>query len=434
MGIINSIKTNVIAAYDSVMTGRASKGTIRDSYYSRSGRADSQSGQASPTNLNLVLEHFRLDPVVQTALTTRADAILASGWTNKGSVKQVKNADTRLKAYGFDYNYVYQTVINALLYEHIFLEVERTNAGSPTQVHILETPYMEIKSDKHGDIEGFVEQGETGEPIFFPTKDVVFGKFNPVTTAVWGEVGLKSIYRTLGTKNQTEKFINSLAVMNAWRQVFKTTMTDENIEEFLSYYMDASADPTQPLVMQIQKNLGTDFKEDNTFEVLRNPEDLKEFLSTLDYFRTQALMFLKVPPILVGLPGESNRSNSDSQFKAYNIANESTRKKLKIYFDELYSKLGLGNVEFDWNPIDERSEKDDVEIAEKLMNMGAKPKQVEQFLRDTGLELPEGELFDKKIDPVTSDDQFPSRQGKADGEGNEKIGTGADSTTRVDQL
>lgn len=76
------------------------------------------------------------------------------------------------------------------------------------------------------------------------------------------------------------------------------------------------------------------------------------------------------------------------------------------------------------------------------MNMGAEPDMIEQFLRDSGLELPEGKLFKEPepmqegLDPniTKSEELYPSRKRKAEGEPNQRIGTGAEGTTREDQL
>ena len=258
-------------------------------------------------------------------------------------------------------------------------------------------------------------------------------QFNEISYAVGGEVGLKTLDTTISTKIERGRFIQSLAMNNAWRQYMVSSMKPDEMEEFMVNFLESAYDPDIPLTINVEGkdvgNVGDKIK----FETLRNPDDLEKFLGVLNYLRQQILMKLKVPPIMIGLPDSSNRSNSDSQIKAFNIANESFRKKLNIAFKELFTKSGI-SAEFSWNPIDERDEKADIEIAEKLINMGAKPKMVEQFLRNAGLELPEGELFDENIKPTKSEDMFASRQRKADGEANQKIGSGVESTTRQDQL
>lgn len=414
---------------------RASKGTIRDSvsYNTLPGR---KSGSATPSkeNLNVVLDLYSKDPVVQAAITTRVDAILSSGYHLIGSSTPRKDAEKILEKVGFNYSFLWKVITNSLLYEHVFIEIERRNSGSPVELHVLETPYMEIMYTPHGEIEGFIQRGEQGDVVFFPVDDIVYLKFNPVSSAVWGEVGIKSLYRTIATKNFIEQFLNHLASTNAWRQVMKTKMTDDNVQEFLAYFYSQAENPEELLVLH--SNSVDDVDKDTKFSILRDPSDLKEFLGTLDYLRTQVLMQLKVPPIMIGLPDSSNRSNSDMQYKAFNIANQSFRMVFSDGMKELFSKLGLGTVSFSWNPIDDRSEKDDVEIAERLMNMGAEPMMVEAFLRQSGLELPEGKLFKPREEVVSSksEDMFPSRQRKADGESNERIGSGQDGTTREDQL
>lgn len=431
MGFFSNIFTRKPTKVTLGSLDRASKGTIRNSYY---GQQRFSAGTPAPENLNLILKLYQLDPVVQTGTTVRSDAILANGYTIEGSKSAKKNAEELLSKVKFDYFFQEKVALNGLLYQHAFLEIERNGKGKPTELHVLEAPFMEVKADVHGEIEGYIQRGENGEEVFFPPEDIVYIKFNSISSSVWGEVMLASLSKTLTTKNQIEKFIEALAITNSWRSVLNTNMTDENIGEFMAYYAQAQTDATMPLVMQRGSNTN---KDDTSFDILRDPSELKEFLGTLEYFRSQALMALKVPPILVGLTDDSNRSNSEAQFNSFSIANESFRKKLSDAFNnDLFEKLGIGNATFSWNPIDKRSEKEDIDIAEKLMNMGAEPDMVEQFLRDAGLELPEGKLF-KEVENLNikkSEDLQPSRRRKGEGEPNEQIGTGSEGTTRDDQL
>ena len=437
MGFINNIlNTRKPSKVALASLDRASKGTIRSSWY---GQTKYTTGTPSPENLNLILKLYQMDPVVQTGTTVRSDAILSSGYTIEGSKSAKKSAEELLKKIKFDYFFLEQVTLNALLYQHVFIEIERNGKGAPTALHVLETPYMEINADEHGDILGYTQRGENGQEVKFPVDDIAYAKFNSVSSSVWGEIMLSSLGKTLTSKNQIEKFIEALAITNSWRSVLNTNMTDDNIGEFMSYYASAQTDATMPLVLKRGANTN---KDDTSFDVLRDPAELKEFLGTLDYFRSQALMALKVPPIMVGLTDNSNRSNSDGQMTSFSIANQSSRKKLDdIFNNNLFPKIGLTNVVFSWNPIDNRSEKEDLEIAEKLMNMGAEPDMIEQFLRDSGLELPEGKLFKEPEQMpegtgniTKSEELYPSRKRKAEGEPNQRIGTGAEGTTREDQL
>ena len=428
MGIIDNIKETFGF---NTMVDKSSKGITKDSFYGQLFRPES--GTQAPENLNVILDLFSKDPIVNAGITTRVNAILSSGYSIDGASSPVKVGEEKLKKLGYDYALQEKAITNLLLYGHVFIEIVKTNSGSPSELHILETTEMEIKHDIHGDITSYVQRASDGTNVSFAEDDIVYIKLSSVSSKVWGEIPLRTLYRTLTTKNSIENFINSLAVTNAWRQVFKTnSLNDDEIPSFLSYLRSAQADPTMPLVIKQGNNADGD---KDKFEILRDPSDLKEFLGVLDYLRTQILMELKVPPIMIGLPDSSNRSNSDSQIKAFNIENESVRKKLADAINnDLFPKLGFKTIEFVWNPIDKRNEKDDVEIAEKLMNMGAKPKMVEAFLRKTGLELPQGELFDEEAMALKkSDDQFESRK-PADKDQMNKIGTGADSSTREDQL
>lgn len=434
MNILKNIKNVFSNTTEEILVEKASKGVTKDSFYTNAGFP--QQPITSSENLNVILDIFSKDPIVNAGLSTRANAINASGYTIEGADNTKKTAEKLLKKIGFNYLFLDKLVLNFLLYGNTFIEIVRDGTGAAAELHILETTEMEIKADIHGEITKYVQipAGSQDKAIEWEPKDIVYLKLQEVSSKVWGIVPLASLYRTLMTKNQIEKFINSLAMTNAWRDVFKTEMSDDDIPVFLNYLRTVQADPTQPFVMKVPKG-GED--KNNKFEVFRDPKDLKEFMQILDYLRTQILMELKVPPIMIGIPDNSNRSNSDSQIKAFNIENESVRRKLDIAFEELFVKIGIPTATFSWNPVDRRSEKDDMEIAKMLYDMGAKPEQLEKFLRNVGLELPDGEIFDEKQDPMAL---MAMKTGNTEYKKEDKTKemkpqkTGEDSSTRQNQL
>jgi len=428
MGLKSYFSNKFFSGSEQSITERASKSVTDDNYYSYlHGKTD---GNPAPQGLSVLLDLYEKDPIVNTAINVRTNSILQSGYTLEGSKTAVSKDTVKLEKAGFNYTFQDKLVKNGLLFNHVFIEI----VGKGKELHLLDPSEMEIKHDSHGEISGYQQRAPNGEVIPFLKEEIIYIPFNKVTNKVWGSVNLKSLFRTATTKNLIEEFINQLASSNAWRQVFITkTMQKENIGEFLAYMRDASKDPSMPLVMK--KGQSAD-KDDGIFELLRDPADLKEFLGTLDYLRAQMLMELRTPPILVGLPDSSNRSSSDSQFKSFNIDNQAFRTLLSEAFNNhLFKAMGLTS-EYVWNPLDKRDEKEDIEIAEKLMNMGAKPKQVEAFLRKSGLDLPEGELFDPKpeVEMSTPDESRPSRRREDKNADMKEQKTGADSSTKASQL
>lgn len=420
------------------VVSKASSGISKDAWYAE---YDKKEGNAPPESLNLLYTIFSEDPIVNAAITTRVDAILDSGWTIEGSKTSKDSAEKLLKKLGFNFKFMREVFLNALLYRHVFIEIERNGNGEPVSLHVLECPQMEIVHTKHGEIKRFIQRAVTGEKVDWSPNDVVYMKFDDVTTSMWGAVPLKTLYRTITSRNHIEEFINSLAVTNAWKDVmtFSRAHKDE-IGSIVATLRDAQADPTFPFIINKKS-------PEETFEVkpFRSAEDLDYFLKTLDYLRSQILMLLKVPPIMIGIPDNSNRSSSETQFRAFNIANSADRKiASELFNSELFPKIGIGTVEFVWNPIDKRNEKEDVEMAEKLINMGAKPEKVEEFLRLAGLEMPDG-LFPSEAERAKAQEQMmqaktpddaasrPSRQRRGD-DPSEMKGTGSESTTREDQL
>lgn len=441
MGLRDSLKrlaSSISFGKEEVAVSKASAGISKDAWYAV---YDKKQGNAPPESLNLLYRIFSEDPIVNAAITTRVDAILDSGWTIEGSKSSKEAAERLLKKVGFNFKFMRELFLNALLYRHVFIEIERNGKGEPISLHILECPEMEINHDKHGEVEHYIQKASTGEEVVWSPNDIVFMKFDNVTTAMWGNVPLKTLYRTISARNNIEEFINHLAATNAWRDMMLFSRAQkEEIGAVVATLRDAQADPSFPFILNKKS-------PEEVFEVkpFRSPEDLDYFLKTLDYLRGQILMLLKVPPIMIGIPDNSNRSSSDTQFQAFNIANNADRITAAEYFNlDLFVKIGIGTVEFSWNPIDKRNEKDDVEMAEKLMNMGAKSEKVEEFLRKAGLDIPKDFFFteeekakkaEKMVEMKTPDDAAsrPSRQRK-DGDSSDKIGTGNSSSTRAEQL
>ncbi|WP_298752978.1 phage portal protein [uncultured Arcobacter sp.] len=426
MAWYNNFYKNLIGSSSKgTLVAEASKGTMKEFFESNSmGRLSN--GYQPQENLDTLLNIFLNDPEVNAAITTRANAIFSTGYTIEGAKTQVERAESKLKKAGFNRKFVKRLVLNYILYMNAFIE----NVDGK-EIHLLEGTQMEIDADKHGEIIKFIQRSQEGETIDFTPDEVTYIAASQVTTRVWGDVYMKSLYRTVTTKNEIEKFMNYLAVSNQYRNVIRVDgMSDDDVTSMLAYNTRAEQDPNMKFVFQGSKD---------NFDIfpMRDMKESEYFIKELEYLRQKILMQLKVPPILIGVPDNSNRSSGDDQIKAFNMNNKADREVLADSFNnDLFPKLGLGNVTFSWNPIDKRTEKDDIEIAEKLINMGADKKQIEQFLRDSGLNLPKGKLFkeEEKIpDMKTPDESYPSRQRK-DGEISENIGTGEDSTTREDQM
>jgi hypothetical protein len=91
--------------------------------------------------------------------------------------------------------------------------------------------------------------------------------------------------------------------------------------------------------------------------------------------------------------------------------------------------------------------KDIIEIAEKMVNMRVKPEYIESYMNSEGFDLSDSDesifytpeetaeqAMMGKQNLTGSMDQYPSRQGKSDGESSKRIGTGSAGTSRRDQL
>jgi len=337
MGLKESLQRMIpkVSFGEETTVARESAGISRDAWYAETFRKE---GSKPEVNLDEMLKIFQEDAIVNTAITTRANAILDGGWTVEGKDTPKAEAERVLKKIGLNYSFLRQYFLNAILYRHVFIEIERTVSGSPLALHILEAPQMEIIHDKHGEVEAYKQVGVTGEEVTWSPNDIVYAPFDKITTSVWGNNGLKSLYGTIVTRQHIEKFLEGLAVTNAWRDVIKVKrMNKDDLGTQVSYLRDAQSDPTYPYFLLLPEN--------GEFEPtkLRDPSDLKDFQETLNYLRSQILMLFKVPPIMVGLPDNSNRSNSETQAESFQIANKADRRTAADSINnDLFPKIGLG--------------------------------------------------------------------------------------------
>ena len=153
----------------------------------------------------------------------------------------------------------------------------------------------------------------------------------------------------------------------------------------------------------------------------------------LNYTRQQILTLLRVPPIIAGIPDNSNRSNSEIQArKAFDGRIISIQTDLADELSwELFPLLGWEKADFKFAPIDKRAEKDDIEIIVALKGIGLDDKSLLTYIKSVGIQLPEGAKIEK-IQPVVglgNDNKKPEDKDKAP-----EHKTGEDSTTREKQL
>ena len=399
---------------------RASRGFIKSWY------DDGQPTLDKP-NLDTVIEVFRNEPTVKAAIRSLVDEIIKNNYIIKASPTLKKAIEKELNdKYRFK-QLLRKLVYNSMLYQNVFIEIVYKN-NQPQEMHILETSQMEIYSDKHGEVSHYV-QNKGDEHVTFSTEECIHISLDNVTSMLWGEVDMKTLYKTVALKNEIENFLVRQFKYNKFRDAYSIkNANDAQVKDFINQLKEGRDYPDRELVIDgdIEKIAG------------RQIDDLNTLVELLNYTRQQILTLLRVPPIIAGIPDNSNRSNSEVQArKAFDGRVLSIQRDISEEItNELFPKLGWKLAEFMFAPIDKRAEKDDIEIIKVLADMGLDDESLLQLIRDTGIQIRDGAKFEKP-EPIIPKEDKEDKSGDEDMKDDAspvEHKTGEESETREDQL
>jgi len=380
------------------------------------------------------LESVRKDPTVMASLSTLVDKSMANGYKLKGKHGKSNVEDFRRKTYELRFDKVLRQVFfNAYGYGNVFIENVKDDNSKIKELHVLETTETEPIADQHGTVEGYIQvipgMDDKNNAPYWKPEQITHIAITKLTTGIWGELDIEAIYTQVLIKEYIYAYLGWLYGTNQFKGFYNIKNgNDEQVEEFLSYLRRAEGDITKPLIArgEIEHNILRDFTEGDSVLNLLNKCD------------ANILMLLQVPPITVGLPGDSNRSNSDAQERSLSTRVKSIQKVVGEALNyDLFPKIGYDKIELVFNSPDEKDITKILEEAERMKTIGFKIEIIEKYLEHEGFPI-EGKLIDKEMYKAEStgktDDMFDSRKGKLEGTSNEKIGSGEDGSTRKDQL
>lgn len=380
------------------------------------------------------LDSVRKDPTVMASLSTLVDKSMANGYKLKGKHGKSNVEDFRRKTHDLRFDKVLRQIFfNAYGYGNVFIENVKDANKKIKELHVLETTETEPIADQHGTVEGYIQvvpgmEDKKNAPFWTP-EQVTHIAITKLTTGIWGELDIEAIYTQVLIKEYIYAYIGWLYGTNQFKGFYNIkNANDEQVEELLSYMRKAEQDITKPLIA----------RGDIEHSILRDFSEGDSVLNLLNKCDANILMLLQVPPITVGLPGDSNRSNSDAQERSISTRVKSVHQVVAEALNyDLFPKIGYDKIELVFNSPDEKDITKILEEAERMKTIGFKIEVVEKYLEHEGFPI-EGKLIDKKMyeseGESKSDDMFPSRKGKLEGESNQKIGSGEAGSTRKDQL
>jgi hypothetical protein len=329
------------------------------------------------------LKVVRNDPTVRAALITLIDKFFEGGYRIEGkdSRSKQKEAKTRLEELRFD-KYNRKIMFHGLLFNNAFGEIIK-KGGKVSDLNVIEPATMRIEADDNGDVSGYYQEtGNRSKDANTPrwtTDEVVHYKFDDYTTNVWAEFNVEALYETCLIKDYIRQWLQWFFGTNQLRPVLviKSGASDTKIKEFISFLKSAEKNLMQPLPFSGE----LDIQKLQSFA-----DEGKSVLDVLKWCDEQILALMQIPPIAVGFPDQSGRSNSVEQYTAlYTRINSLQKQFSDTTTYELFPKIGYEKMEFCFGVLDSSVRKSTFEMVQLMKQSQFTNEAIIEFLEEQGI-------------------------------------------------
>ena len=381
-----------------------------------------QEGRPSPDNQSDLLSLLQ-DSTVNGIMMQQVAKLSEGNMLFKGKEPRIKELRKILKEQK-ERRKRRKTFSNLLVYQNAFWELGYKKKKLEN-FWVLETREMEIVDNKHGKILGYVQENKLGNVSFAPNQVIHF-KTLEITSDNWGYAYNKNLIRIVNAKIWVQNYLHWLVKTNQFRNLFSFTDAGDKVNDFLAYLRTAENNPTKHLVIESENFVNT---------ILRDFRDGGNFIALIAYYNSEIYRILQSPPIVAGTVDNSNRSNSEAQLNStyFSWMNYLRNEIYMDYFNNDYLPLlGFDDIEASLPPIDGVVNKEEVEVAKQLKELGLNKKGLKLFLQKSGLEFTDGVKLEEPEPVVTGfGGMTPSRKPQDNFKDSK---TGKKSSTREEQL
>ena len=393
-----------VTNYNELVDVRASMGIVKD-YIRPVGSAQTQS---PPQDYEILLDMARNDPILWTAIELTVDMVTSNGFdffAKEDNDKLLE--DAREMFYEtLDFDQVLKNLLwQFLLYGDAYMEIIKEN-GKITELHPLETIEMNIRFDKHGEIEKYVQipNGTRDEKQFvnFEPDKIIHFRLHWIGSQVYSYNPFNPLIKSFNTKLFANDFLQGL-FRNLHPKIiyFLKNANRQQRSDFIENIRQAKTNPAIDIV-------GSGEAEANLLQYTFDGG----LLGILEYLRTEVLMITRVPKMWLGISDGANRSSAEAALIPFETRIKKIHKEIASVLNrELMESLGFKELEFKFNPISLMDEKAIFTNAQTLMGLNIQTEKVHPvitYLKNKGVQLPN----DAKIEKPTEmpKDSFPSRQ------------------------
>jgi hypothetical protein len=362
------------------------------------------------------LEVIRNDPTVKAAITTIVDKTLESGWRIQGRDKKSRKKDLENKLKEVRFNKVLRKALfNLILYNNVFLEIVK-KGETLSDLNVLETTLMRIRALDNGDlVEYYQDLGrKAGNPTWNPEL-ITHIKLDEITNNLWSDDVIKTLWDTVLLKDSIRQWMLWFVQTNQMRGLISVKNSSSiKVKDFISNYKKAEKDKSYPHLIEGEV----------AYQLMNSFDEHQTLMTVLEWCDEQILEVLQTPPIAVGKPDASGRSNSVEQNNALNTRIIALQALLQddVTYD-LFPKIGFEKVDFLFGTLDDQANTRILETVQVMKNSMFTDEAIIEFLEEQGLIFSTTKVFK---DPVEEAQAMAEVQMGVDNNklSNKDVGTG----------
>lgn len=388
-------------------------------------------------NLSKVTEMMDNDPVARGAFSAYVDKCMEGGYSIlKRNTKELDEAEQlRMEEkWMFNTKVLRKLFIQLKLYNNAFVEIIRNSKKEVTDVNVLDTENIEPITEPNGDPVMYksrsIPAGSNEQPTW-DEEEIVWYKLNDVSRG-WAPVDLKALYTTLLTKEYVLRFMAWLWKTGQYRLTyqFNSGVANRDINDFLAMARKLDFDFSKPSI----------YKGEGVAQVLRGMQENESAVKMLEYLDQQILISMRIPGIDAGFMNSGSRSDTDGAKSTLSTHVKSVKSIIADYTNfTLFPRINKSNSFLLFKPTDRLDTAKILDMVTVMSNLGMTDQAKKELLVQEGLAFSGKEWFKPDEDKPTRSTTgqalgAESREGKTEGDMNEQIGTGEESTTRQDQM
>lgn len=388
---------------------KASRGYIADYYATglEGGLPKVDRGLLRPKQNLHDLKELMKDSTFNTEVNVIVDAIMKKGYKivkRSDKTKRVEEKENKFNRDYRGYQLLRSIFLNLLVYRNTFAEIE-FKGKTVENLHLLETPEMNINITPHGEIIGYTQIHESGpmvpsvldsytkkrppaQMVFFEPEECLHIAPSKLSTNPWGYVDTRSVKRIVNSKIYLENYIDNLFLNNRFRDLFiiKNATSKDQVKSFVESLKHGVRYPDKDIVVE----------GDIEQKQLRDMKDIEMVLKLHEEYKIMIREFLRVPPLMTGDTG-SNKSTGEFEVRyAFDNTVVSWQKIVEDEFNnELFPRMGWGEYIIQFFPVDKLDESKAIEMAVQLKGLGYDDNTINKFLINKGVELPTDAKIEK---------------------------------------